>query len=234
MKDKLKEVDKAIGVLRGQRDDLQKNIEQNEEDRVTALKRAEAAKKVPAMKNQIALQGRIAGKRQASNIDLRKLLIKISSLHDGIVKRREAMDVTIQDIDDTINLQARQRKSLLAGYRAMKSAQGVLDHSTDKEIYDMTLEKLADDYADKMGEIETFMDMSKKICDGIDLDNMVFEEDAMSQLDAWEKSKQNVRVDVSGSPAINYGPRVEASDAEEPAPNSFSSLFESDSKKQVK
>lgn len=216
MKDKLKEVDKAIGTLRGQRDDLQKNIEHNEEERVDALKRAEAAKRSPALKSQLALQGRKAGMLQASNVDLRKLLVKISALHDGLLKRREAMDISIQNIDNTIDLQSRQRKSLLAGYRAMKSAQGVLDYSVDKEIYDMTLEKLADDYADKMGEIETFMDVSKKVCDGIDLDNMVFEDDAMKQLDAWEQSKNKVRVDTNSASA----------------PSDFGELFEDTETKQ--
>lgn len=204
MKEKLREVDKAIGTLRGQRDDLQRSIDQNEEELVDALKRAEAAKKVPAMKSQIALQGRKAGQLRASNVDLQKLLVKITALHDGFVKRREAMDTKIQEIDTTIDLQSRQRKSLMAGYRAMKAAQGVLDHNMDKEIYDMTLEKLSDESAQMMGEIDTFMDVSKKINDGIDLDNMVFEDDAMQQLDAWENSKSKVRVDpsVTSTPAV--------------------------------
>ncbi|MGH6876116.1 MAG: hypothetical protein ACREHV_01925 [Rhizomicrobium sp.] len=233
MKDKLKDVDKAIGNLRGQIGDLSKTIDENEDERINALKRAAAAKNIPTMKSRLALEGNKAGRLQRSNVDLRKLLIQITKLHDGLVKRREAMDVTIQDIDSTIDEVARKRKSMLAGYRAMKSAQGVLDHSVDKEIYEMTLEKLADDYADKMGEIETFMDMSKNICDGIDLDNMVFQEDAMAQLDAFEKSKGNVRVATDGT-AANTGPRVDG-DLEETGPSSFSSLFNDDgSKKQNK
>ncbi len=199
MKDKMEEVDKAIGILRGQKEELGNSIEENEHERTDALKRMEAAQKMaaraPSMQGRVLLEGNRAGRLKASNVDLQKLLIQITSLHDGFVKRREAMDLKIQDIDDNIKNQEKRRKSLLAGYKAMQAAQGVLGDSIDQDVYNDTLEKLADESSQMLGEIETFMDMSKKINDGIDLQNMVFQEDAMADLDAWQKSKGNVRVD---------------------------------------
>lgn len=224
LKDKLAELDKAIASLRGQRDDLKKTIDQQAEEADQAIKQAAAARKDPRFKTQVALKGRQAGRLEQSNMTLQKLYVKISALHDAMVKRREAADITLQDIQSEVDVRIRERKALMAGYRAFRAAQGVLDQNNpEREMYDMTLEKLANDYAEKMGEIDTFLDMSKGIVDGIDLDNMVFEEDAIAKIDSWEKSKGQVRV-ATGDPAVNYGPRVDA--GEEEAPNSFSSLFD--------
>jgi hypothetical protein len=229
LKEKISELDKAIASLRGQRDDLKKTIDSQEEEANRAIQQAAAARKDARFKTQVALKGRQAGRLQQSNMTLQKLYIKISAMHDAMVKRREAADVTLQDIQAEVDVRTRERKALMAGYRAFRAAQGVLDvNNPEHEMYDMALENLANDYAEKMGEIDTFLDLSKGITDGVDLDNMVFEEDAIAKIDAWEKSKGNVRV---ADPAVNYGPRVDA-EAEEASPNSFSSLFDSESKKQ--
>ena len=95
----------------------------------------------------------------------------------------------------------------------------------EREMFDMTMEKLTDDYADKMGEIETFMDMSKTVINGIDLDQGIYEEDALAQLKAWEDKGSKilnhegtkVRVEI---PATNTNLRVE-----EPSPENFDDLF---------
>jgi hypothetical protein len=56
----------------------------------------------------------------------------------------------------------------------------------------MTMEKLTDDYGLKMGEIEQFMDVSKGFIDTVDLDNGIYEANALSQLEAWEAKSQNL------------------------------------------
>jgi hypothetical protein len=231
LKEKLAQLDRAIASLRGQRDDLKKTIDLQEEEATRAIQQAAAARKDARFKTQVALKGRQAGRLQQSNMTLQKLYLKISAMHDAMVKRREAADVTLQDIQAEVDVRTRERKALMAGYSAYRAAQGVLDvNNPEHEMYDMALENLANDYAEKMGEIDTFLDLSKGITDGVDLDNMVFEEDAIAKIDAWEKSKGNVRVAADGA-AVNYGPRV---DGEEEAPNSFSSLYDDGSKKQNK
>ena len=234
LKEKLAELDRAIASLRGQRDDLKKTIDTQEEEANRAIQQAAAARKDPRFKQQVALKGRQAGRLQQSNMTLQKLYLKISALHDAMVKRREAADVTLQDIQAEVDVRTRERKALMAGYRAFRAAQGVLDaNSPEREMYDMTLENLANDYAEKMGEIDTFLDLSKGVVDGIDLDNMVFEEDAIAKIDAFEKSKGNVRVATDGA-QINYGTRVDTDALDEVAPSSFSSLYDDGSKKQNK
>jgi len=232
LKEKLAELDKAIASLRGQRDDLKKTIDSQAEEADKAIHEAAAARKDPRFKTQVALKGRQAGRLQQSNMTLQKLYVKISALHDAMVKRREAADVTLQDIKAEVDVRTRERKALMAGYKAFRAAQGVLDtNSPEREMYDMTLENLANDYAEKMGEIETFLDLSKGVSDGVDLDNMVFEEDAIAKIDAWEKSKGHTRVATDGV-VITDGPRVDSAE-EEASPDSFSSLYE-DNNKQAK
>lgn len=222
LKDRLDEMDKSIGSLKGQRDQLRETIEKNEQERIHNLKLAQQAQKHPEMRAEIALRGRQAGRLGDSNITLKKLLTKIEALYDGLVKMRGAADVTIQDIQSEVDVRTRERKALMSGYNAFMKAQKIMkSNDEEREIYDMTLEKLANDYAERMGEIETFMDLSKSIVNGIDLDNGIYEEDALAQLDAWEK-KDKVRVSTT-SPKIVDGTRV---DVEEKGPDSFSELFD--------
>jgi len=47
---------------------------------------------------------------------------------------------------------------------------------------------IADDVANKVGEMERFMEMSSSFMDSVDLQNGVFEDQGMQMLEEWEKN----------------------------------------------
>ena len=51
----------------------------------------------------------------------------------------------------------------------------------------MSMEALADEVGDKVGEMERFMDTSRNLMDTIDLQNGVFEEEGLQLLERWEQ-----------------------------------------------
>jgi len=70
----------------------------------------------------------------------------------------------------------------------MKSAMSVISGDADKRaLFDMALEGIADDVAQKVGEMEHFMEMSTNFMNSVDLQNGVFEEEGLKMLDEWEK-----------------------------------------------
>ena len=58
-------------------------------------------------------------------------------------------------------------------------------------MYDRALEFLNEDYAQKLGEIEMFMDFSDGLIKGADLQNLAYDVEATQKLDAWEQRLSN-------------------------------------------
>jgi len=49
------------------------------------------------------------------------------------------------------------------------------------------MEVIADDVANKVGEMEQFMELSANFMDSVDLQNGIFEEEGLKMLDEYEK-----------------------------------------------
>jgi hypothetical protein len=80
-----------------------------------------------------------------------------------------------------------------ASHSAMISAMSIISGDKDKRaMFDMALEAIADDVANKVGEMERFMDMSENFMKSVDLQNGIFEEEGLKMLEKWEKEGVSV------------------------------------------
>jgi hypothetical protein len=185
LKDKLAEIDKSLGLLEGQRRSLHQQIDKNEHDRTHCLELMKVAQ-AQHRQDVIALQGRQAERLAGSNVSLQTLLTNMDKLAAFLGKMRERSDIMIQDIQGEVDVRTRERASLLAGYSAFSKAKSIMQGSGDeREMYDMTTEKLIADYSDKMGEIDQFMNVSKGILATGDLEDGVAINNALAALDTW-------------------------------------------------
>ena len=234
LKDKLAEMEQAIGSLQGQHDQLAALIAKNEEERMHELQRARNAKKLveqgggnaAEMRGQLALSGRQAGRLEASNKTLSKLLQRMDHLLTALKKLRDTSRVVGQDIEAEVKVKTEEHKMITRGYGAFKKAQRVMaPGGTEKELYDDTLDKLADSYSEKMGQIEYFMEVSRSVINGADLDNMAYEDSALAQLEKWERNASVPKTRVEALGGVRVGEEVE------PPPDSFSSLFQEKQRK---
>lgn len=177
-------MDAQIANLNGHLDRLKGIIGQNDADRAKSLRLAQAAKSHDS-KAAFTLQARRAGRREQSNVTLQALLGKMQSLYRLLSKLREVSDVTVQDMEDEVQTKEQERNALTAGYGAFTSALKVLKGDPDKRaLFDQAMEFLAADYSKKIGEIEDFMRVSEGFIASVDLENGLFEEDALKALDA--------------------------------------------------
>lgn len=236
LRDRLEDMDKSIGNLRGQIQKLKVQISRNEEQRVHSLEIMAQAKGKENAKTAFVLQSRQAGRLEKSNLTLTDLLTKMEALLRVLSKMREASSMMVEDIDGEVKVKTDERKALLAGYGAFTAAKKILQGGGDeREMFDQTMEHLATDYGNKIGEIENFMDVSRGFIEGVDLENGVFEANALKQLEMWEQrtntlldGPSNVRVDVgqSTTPEIpQLSPPITNAD--------FADLFEPGSRSQV-
>ena len=64
----------------------------------------------------------------------------------------------------------------------------IIKGDADKRaIFDQAMEHIADDVANKVGEMERFMEISSDFMSSIDLQNGVFEEQGLKMLEEYEK-----------------------------------------------
>jgi hypothetical protein len=192
LKSNLKKMRKQISRLRGQMHKLKEMIINNKKDIQTNMQLASKAKKT----NQEAvmiLKSRKAGRLRDSNMKLEDLYNRMEVLYRVLSKMYENSAILAEDIEDQVKLKEQERKAILAGHSAMKSAMSIIKGDADKRaMFDQALEAIADDVSMKVGEMERFMEMSENFMSSIDLQNGIFEEKGLKMLEQWEKKSTSL------------------------------------------
>ncbi len=192
LKSNLKKMRMQIGKLKGQMHKLKEMIHNNKKEIKSNLELASAAKKSQEQ-TQMILKTRKAGRLKESNLKLGDLYKKMEVLYRVLSKMYENSYILAEDIEDQVKLKEQERKAILAGHSAMKSAMNIIKGDADKRMmFDQALETIADDVSNKVGEMERFMEMSESFMDSIDLQNGIFEEKGMQMLEQWEKKSTSL------------------------------------------
>ena len=125
-----------------------------------------------------------------TNAKYAQLNTKIQVLYRILDKMYKNSEILLEDTKDQVKMKEQERKIIRTSHSAMKSAMSVISGDPDKRaMFDMALENIADDVANKVGEMERFMEMSANVMDSIDLQNGVFQEEGMAMLEKWGKRK---------------------------------------------
>lgn len=192
LQDNLRNMNKQINKLRGQMHQLREIIHKNKKEIDSNMKLASKAK---AQNNQsmMILKSRKAGRLKDSNIRLDTLYKKMEVLYRVLKRMYENSEIMMEDIKDQVELKEQEYKAIKASASAMKSARDIIQGDKDKKaMFDQALEAIADDVANKVGEMERFMEVSSNFMDSIDLQNGVFEEEGMEMLEKWENESMSL------------------------------------------
>jgi hypothetical protein len=183
----------AKDKLNGQIKALETKIADNDKGYTNAMNLASAAKQ---RENgaQFQVQARQAGRLEKLNKESFGPLLAKMQLHQrALNKYFEVTGIVIEDLNNEVSAREIERKMILASYSAMKAAAAIINGGTnEKELFDQATEFVAMDYAMKLGEIENFMENSKGFVDGIDVQNGVFESEALKKLEAWENNSDSI------------------------------------------
>ena len=135
------------------------------------------------------LASRKAARLQESNEKYTALHTKMSILYRVLTKMYSNSEILIEDTTDQVKVKEQERKAIRASHSAMRSAMSIIKGDADKRaMFDQAMEVIADDVANKVGEMERFMEMSSNFMNSIDLQNGVFEEQGMKMLEDYEKN----------------------------------------------
>ncbi len=185
--DNLKKMGKQIGNLKGQARKLKTMVSENNKEIEQNIIIARKAKEQGNQKAML-LSTRKAARLKDTNGKYIALHKKISVLYKVLTKMYSNSEVLLEDTKDQVRVKEQERKAIRASHGAMKSAMSIIKGDPDKRaMFDQAMEHVADDVANKIGEMEQFMEMSSDFMDSIDLQNGVFEEKGMKMLEEYEK-----------------------------------------------
>ncbi|MCB0572182.1 MAG: hypothetical protein KDC66_20590 [Phaeodactylibacter sp.] len=200
LQDNLAKMRKQIGVLKGQMRKLTTLVEDNEREIDENMKMASAAK-AKGMDNQVMLSTRKAARLRESNEKYQVLLQKMEVMYRILTKMHQNSEILLEDTKDQVTLKEQERKAIRTSHSAMKSAMSVISGDPDKRaMFDAAMEAVADDVANKVGEMERFMEMSANLMNSIDLQQGIFEEEGMAMLEKWEKESTLMLLDSGRQP----------------------------------
>jgi hypothetical protein len=227
-KERVEAQTKIIGSLQGQRNELAAYIDGNEKEREMQLARAAAAKKIvdkggenaARMRSQLKFSGNQAGRLLASTTELKKRLERIDVYLTNLKRIRDASSDLQQNIEAEVKLRTENYRMMNKSVTAIRLAQKIMEASgPEKEIYDTALESVAQSVAQNEGEIEYFMERVQPILDGADLDNLIYEDSAVTQLE---------------DRTANAPPAAKVRVAGESSPDEFGDLFDDKNSKSGK
>ncbi len=187
LEDNLQKMSKQIGSLRGQMRKLKNLMTGNEKEIDQNMQLASLAKR-EGREKQMLLATRKAARLKESNSKYAALHKRMEILYRVLTKMYTNSEILLEDTKDQVKLKEQERKAIRTSHSAMKSAMNVISGNKDQRaVFDQALEVIADDVAEKVGEMERFMELSSTFMDSIDLQNGLFEEQGLKMLEKWEK-----------------------------------------------
>jgi hypothetical protein len=193
-----------VNNLRGQKIALKRVIDGNTTEREKAANLAQKDPDGTAAK----VNRRQFMRLSESNDRLAKVYRVMEVLEAALSKYDEACAMVVEDISNEIEVKEREYNALSSGYSAIKTAKAILSGGTDaQEVFDLTMEYLAQDYGNKMGEVEGFLKTSQSFIAGFDLQNDIYDEQALKAIEDWSKQSGSLLLEDKSDMSL-LGPNL--------------------------
>lgn len=194
LKGKIENINTQLENLAGQKSKVGQQINDAKKKMQSCLKIAKQAEEL-GKKTDAALNAREAQRQKDFVENLQIVFNKIDFLYKVLSKIMENSEVVLQDTQNEVAMKKQERETWAATSSAIRSAQSVILGDPDqKALFDASMEEVANDIARKTGEMDRFLDRTKKIMDNIDLRNGVMQDEGMKLLEDWEKEQGNILI----------------------------------------
>lgn len=189
---------KAVGSCNGAKVGIKAQIDNNADkiNHATSLK-AQAEKQLASAKDPIAqqrfsltrtMQLQEIGRRMHSNDKLKQIYDQTDKMYNLLVRWQQLGDFNIENTQAQIDNAKEERKAILAAYAGMGFAQKLIKGDPEQlKMLNASLEYLADDNANKLGEMEDFARYSEKYLTNMDLEQGASADDAEKMLAQFEQ-----------------------------------------------
>lgn len=191
MEEQVKEVRGAVGTLKQAISDNTRNASELKKKAAEARSQMEMPGGDPErhlrMASQLKINANEAGRLDKANERYMDLLMRLEKIYKVLTTLGVSIDTYIQDTSNEVRQQEIQFKTIGKAHKAFASAMKVLKgNATEEDIYNTTMEYLADEAGRKLGEMEDMQRIAQGFMDKIDIENGVMTDDALKMLDAFE------------------------------------------------
>ncbi len=199
MKKNLAIMDEQLGKLNGSIRTLQNQIDTNQKEAEHSMALAnQADKKIAAggltsLDQQQYMSAKVTNQRHAAsliNIDksLTDLRDKLKILYEQLIRWRATAEFQVTDKENRVSEEEMRRKALKKAYSVFQAAKKIFrGDPVANQIYDQTLEYLADDAGQMLGEMEDFNRLANKLMTNMDLETGAVNDEAIKQLTEFQQ-----------------------------------------------
>lgn len=187
------QISQVSGQIRFLKETISKNVSvaaQRMKEAAFAKDKAGSAQDAAAqlrMAAQMKVNANKAGRLQKANLSYQQLLSKLEAIYTLLSKWSVHVDAYIEDTTDEVKQAEIQYKTINSAYKAYKTAMRVIKgNATEEDIYNTTMEHLAEQAGQKLGEMEDFQRVAQSFMDNLDVQNGVVTEDALKMLETYE------------------------------------------------
>jgi hypothetical protein len=199
-KERIELVAQNRNAVNGQVKQIDQTVQSLASDEKDLIKRLELQRKQGADELEIRSNLSKLGKVRAALERMNKALTQVNGFYTQLNRAHKALTIIDGDIDFEINIQEREYKAVNAAHTAWKAVRAAFKGSDEIDsLRADTLAYMAEDYGNKLGAIESFMDDSKAFIDGVDLQQMMYAEDGLKVLESLNAYDLNV---VESKPAL--------------------------------
>ncbi len=217
MVDRLNDIRENIGKLNGQKQKLIRDIEEEKTNMEKAMRMASAAQK-QGNDMMVAQNSRKAARSQEFVGKLSSMLDRMEKLAKVLFKMEKSVNFLLEDTKDQVRIAEAEYKSIKAAHKAMKGAEALIQGSSAKDLFEQSMEHIANDIGQKLGEMETFMTLSEDFMANVDLQNGVWDEKGFEMLSHWEETGTLINYEDQRSKDPGVKVRVESVKKELPDP----------------
>lgn len=138
-------------------------------------------------------------------------------------------NIRLKNAEDELEDQIRTRQMLMDGQRAIGNLKAaIMGSSSQNEMFDMAVTKIALDVANAAVEIDDFVTMGAELFESVDLEEAKFGERAIRQIEKWEQDSRSsvlgpgekrALIDASHNPSQPYDLGHVSAQANQTIPN---------------
>ncbi len=199
MKKNLAIMDEQLGNLNGSIRTLQNQIDTNQKDAEHSMALANQADKkmaaggLPSLDQQQYMSAKVTNQRHAASLininkSLTDLRDKLKILYDQLIRWRATAEFQVTDKENRVSEEEMRRKALKKAYSVFQAAKKIFrGDPVANQIYDQTLEYLADDAGQMLGEMEDFNRLANKLMTNMDLETGAINDEAVKQLSEFQQ-----------------------------------------------
>ena len=199
MKKNLGIMDEQLGNLNGSIRTLQNQIDTNQKDAEHSMALANqadkkmAASRLTSLDQQQYMAAKVTNQRHAASLininkSLTDLRDKLKILYDQLIRWRATAEFQVTDKENRVSEEEMRRKALKKAYSVFQAAKKIFrGDPVANQIYDQTLEYLADDAGQMLGEMEDFNRLANKLMTNMDLETGAINDEAVKQLSEFQQ-----------------------------------------------